>query len=69
MCADREGASRKYVSASSHSSILRETHPGLGVDLGAQSAGQDSLADKLCAELETAPPTVTPLLGLSFTGG
>ena len=47
MCADREGASRKNVSALSQTSILRETNPGLGVDLGAQSAGQDSPADKL----------------------
>ena len=35
-------------------------YPGLDVRLVTQSAGQDGSADKRGAELETAPPTVTP---------
>ena len=35
-------------------------YPGLDVRLVTQSAGEDGPADKRRAELETAPPTVTP---------
>ena len=58
MCEDREEAKSICLSWTSfHDETL---YPGLDVSLVTQSAGQDGPADKRRAELETAPPTVTP---------
>ena len=57
MCEDREEAKSICYWTSFHDETL---YPGLDVRLVTQSAGQDGPADKRGAELETAPPTVTP---------